>query len=363
MAWLEELNNNVTTAAGLAEIFSDIVIDKKIEDVLEKYPISIPRYYLSLINRDDPNDPIRKMCVPSFGEMDIGGSFDTSGENDNTVITGMQHKYSQTALILSTYCCAMYCRHCFRKRMVGAASNEVAIDFDKIFEYIKEYNEITNVLVSGGDAFLINNAVIENYLSALSSIDHLDYIRFGTRTPVVLPQRITEDTELVEILSRYNEKKQIYIVTQFNHPNEITDQSKEAVRLLRKAGIVIKNQTVLLKGINDKPETLGTLFRELTKIGVIPYYVFQCRPVSGVKNQFQVPIRDGYEIIEQAKNMQNGNGKCFRYAMSNKRGKVEIIGKGLNEGEMIFKFHQAKDKENRGKIFTKVLSKNECWVD
>ena len=331
---------NLTTAVELAQVFPDIKINNRIEEILEKYPISIPQYYLSLINKNDPNDPIRRMSVPSFSEMDLDGSFDTSGENDNTVIKGLQHKYSQTALLLSTHCCAMYCRYCFRKRMVGATTNEIAIDLDKIFDYIRE-----------------------QYLKNLSSIEHLDYIRFGTKVPVVFPDRIINDNELLELLKKYCSKKQIYISTQFNHSNEITPQSIKAIKLLQQAGLIIKNQTVLLKDINDNPEVLGALLKNLTKIGIVPYYIFQCRPVSGVKNQFQVPLLKGYEIVEKAKSMQNGNGKCVRYAMSNTKGKVEIIGKGPKDGEMIFKFHQAKDKENQGRIFTRILSENDCWVD
>ena len=359
----QELRNNLTTASELAQVFPDIKINDRIEEILEKYPISIPQYYLSLIDKNNLNDPIRRMSVPSFSEMDLDGSFDTSGENDNTVIKGLQHKYSQTVLLLSTHCCAMYCRYCFRKRMVGATSEEIAIDLDRIFDYIREHKEISNVLISGGDSFMLETDVIEKYLKNLSEIEHLDYIRFGTKVPVVFPDRIINDSQLLDLLKKYCNKKQIYISTQFNHSNEITPQSIKAIRLLQQAGLIIKNQTVLLKGINDNPEVLGALLKNLTKIGIVPYYIFQCRPVSGVKNQFQVPLLKGYEIVEKAKGLQNGNGKCLRYAMSNTKGKVEIIGKGEKENEMIFKFHQAKNKENQSRIFTRILSENDCWVD
>ena len=280
--------------------------------ILAQFPMSVPRYYLSLINWDDENDPIRKMCIPSVRETDLSGSFDTSGEASNTVVVGMQHKYHATALILSTNRCAMYCRHCFRKRLVGLSDAEIASHLDEMIAYIKEHKEISNVLISGGDAFLNDNEVIEEYLSRLCEIDHLDMIRFGTRVPVSFPQRVTSDPDLIALLKKYNEKKQLFVITHFNHPNEITPESTAAVHAILSAGIPIRNQTVLLHGVNDDSEVLGTLLRRLIRIGVIPYYVFQCRPVSGVKNQFSVPFLRGIQVVEGAKRMQNGQGKSLR---------------------------------------------------
>ena len=192
---------------------------KNIMEIAEKFPISIPAYYLSLINKEDKNDPIRKMAIPSEFEKDLEGTFDTSGEGDNTVITGMQHKYNETVMILSTNQCAMYCRHCFRKRLVGLSDEEIAKHFEEMAQYIKEHKEISNVLISGGDSLVNSNTKIEYLLKLFTSIDNLDFIRFGTRIPVVMPQRISEDLQLLEILKKYSKKKQIYIVTQFNHPS------------------------------------------------------------------------------------------------------------------------------------------------
>ena len=261
---------------------------KNIMEIAEKFPISIPAYYLSLINKEDKNDPIRKMAIPS------------------------------------------------------------------------EFEKISNVLISGGDSLVNSNTKIEYLLKLFTSIDNLDFIRFGTRIPVVMPQRISEDLQLLEILKKYSKKKQIYIVTQFNHPNEVTEESKKAIKMLQKIGIVVKNQTVLLKGVNDDSHVLGSLLKKLTSIGVVPYYIFQCRPVKGVKGQFQVPFERGYEIIEGAKAMQNGQGKCFKYCFSCESGKIEVVGK-LGD-EMIFKFHEAKYEKDYGRIFTKKLEKDTCWL-
>lgn len=340
--------------------FIHVDTNNDIYEVAYKYPMSIPEYYLSLIDPDDINDPIRKMSVPSVGELAVGGTFDTSGENTNTVIRGLQHKYPQTALILSTNKCAMYCRYCFRKRMVGSCQSETAEDLDRIFEYIREHTEITNVLISGGDSFMLTDTEIERYLSALSEIDHLNYIRFGTKIPVVLPQRISEDSELLNLLDKYGSRKQIYVITQFNHPCEITAEAVSAVKSLIRNGVLVKNQSVLLNGVNNDPLVLSRLFMKLTSVGIIPYYIFQCRPVSGVKNQFQVPLLEGYDIVEETKKLLDGNAKCIRYAMSNINGKVEIIGRDGNL--MTFKYHQAKDEANRGRLFQRNLTEEDCWI-
>lgn len=334
----------------------------RLNDVIGHYPMAVPDYYLSLIDAADPDDPIRKMCIPSLQEMDAAGETDTSGESDNTVALGLQHKYRETVLILSTNRCAMYCRHCFRKRMVGASESEVNRNFIRTIRYISEHKEVSNVLISGGDSLMMSDRMIRRYLEAFTGMEQLDFIRFGTRIPVVMPDRVRNDPELQEIFRYYSKKKQIYIVTQFNHPREVTKVAADCLRIFQEMGIVIRNQTVLLKGVNDSPDTLGELFKKLTAVGVIPYYVFQCRPVKGVKNQFQVPLEKGAWIIDQAKSMQNGPGKCFRYCMSLPQGKVEVIGK-QEDGKMLFKFHQAKDDKDSGRIFSMELKPDQCWLE
>lgn len=165
MNWERELKSNITTTKGLEDYFhteSQSFNNDKINSIIEKYPMSIPKYYLSLINPKDANDAIRKLCIPSYLESDANGNLDTSDEKSNTVITGLQHKYKQTALILSTNKCAMYCRHCFRRRLVGLNDNEVEKQFVSIINYIKEHKEINNVLISGGDAFLTRTAKLKH---------------------------------------------------------------------------------------------------------------------------------------------------------------------------------------------------------
>lgn len=364
MDWKKELLNNLTTAEEIKEALNLNLSDEemiKLKRIIERYPMSVPKYYLSLINKNDPDDPIRKLCIPSIKETDMSGSFDTSGEADNTVVTGLQHKYKQTGMLLSTSNCAMYCRHCFRKRLVGQSDEEVNKHFGEIISYINDHEEMTNVLISGGDAFLNSNDKIEHYLKELSAIEHLTYIRFGTRTPVVFPVRIYSDDELLNMLEYYNKVKQIYVVTHYNHPNEITKESARAISELKNRGIVVRNQTVLLKGINDNSKTLEKLMKELVGIGVVPYYIFQCRPVSGVKNQFQVPIKKACELIEEAKRHLSGMPKSFKYAMSHNTGKIEILG-SLNNGKILFKYHQTKYEKDSGRIFELELDDNQAWL-
>lgn len=365
MNWESELARNITTMEELGEVLDLKFAEEEkglLKRLTEMYPLSITRYYLSLIDAEDKNDPIKKMCIPSVVESNQKGSIDTSGEADNTVAVGLQHKYRQTGLLLSTNQCAMYCRHCFRKRLVGLDSSEIIQHKKEIIQYLSEHKEINNVLISGGDALLNNNTSLRSYLTEMSEMEHLDFIRFGTRVPVTFPMRIYEDTELIELLKEFNKKKQIYIVTHFNHPRELTVEARKAVDVLINCGLIIKNQTVLLNGVNDNGELLAKLINELTGWGVHPYYIFQCRPVSGVKNQFQVPLHKGYQIIEAAKARMNGIGKSFRYVLSNHQGKIEILGSSHNN-MMLFKYHEAKDENNQGKLFTLKIDDYQCWVD
>lgn len=360
--WQSILKKGYGDIEGLQRILglSDSEV-RELKSIQKSFPMFINPYYLSLIDLNDPDDPIRKMSIPGRYESSRIGSFDTSGEKTNTVLPGLQHKYRETALILSTNRCAMYCRHCFRKRLPVLSDKEADGRLEDWVKYVSEHEEISNVLISGGDAFMNSNETIARYLDAFCKIPHLDLIRFGTRTPAVLPQRITSDAELREILKYYSSQKRLYVVTQFNHPVEVTEEAAAAVGELLSVNVPVRNQAVLLKGVNDRAETLGLLLRKLTSIGVIPYYIFQCRPVAGVMNRFQLPLRTGHRIIQQAANIQNGQGKCFRFVMSHFTGKIEIIG-SLNSREMLFKYHQAVSPEDEGRIFSMPITESQCWL-
>lgn len=363
MNWQNELTNGFRTAQQLAPVLGWSPEETaQYDEVIQRYPMLITPYYLSLVDSSDPKDPIGRMCIPSLAELENGGSFDTSGEAHNTKLEGLQHKYTQTTLLLSTNQCAMYCRHCFRKRMVGLSDAELNKRVDEAVAYVTEHKEISNVLVSGGDSLINPNHILKRYLQELTAIEHLDFIRFGSRLPVTLPQRIYGDEEFLSMFEEYAKKKAICLVTQFNHPRELTRQAAQAIQAMIRRGIQVRNQTVLIRGVNDHGETLGKLLSGLTRLGVVPYYIFQCRPVTGVKGHFQVPLSDGIRIVDEAKSYQNGFGKAVRYAMSHPLGKIEIICE-LENGETLFKFHQSKYPENNARVFTARLSPTATWLD
>ncbi len=355
------MENSIHTVDQL-KMFTELspVEEKKLKQITKRHPMCVTPYYLSLINWDDPNDPIRKMSVPSMEEFNLEGTYDTSGEAENTKMLGLQHKYHETALILATNRCAMYCRHCFRKRLIGVPTKELLQHFEDAAEYIKQHKRINNVLITGGDPLVLENEVIEKLLSILE-LPQLSFIRFGSRTPVTLPSRFS-DRELLNMFSKYSRPdRRIYVVTQFNHPNEITKQSIKGVDNLIKAGVIVNNQTVLLKDVNDDPLVLAELQNKLVRIGVLPYYVFQCRPVKRVKYNFQVPLCQGIQVVEEAKKHCNGLSKRFRYIMSHRTGKIEIL--GIYGGEVYFKYHQAKDTKNIGQIFKHPIDETVGWLD
>ena len=361
--WRNELKQSITS---IKELKKYIQLTKKEEihfkKLVKRHPMSITQYYLKLIDFENPDDPIKKMVIPSVEEKNLSGSYDTGGEKSNTKFLGFQHKYNQTALILATNKCASYCRFCFRKRMVGKSNKEVIKNFKQATEYIRHHEEINNVLITGGDPLMLETGIIRKFLVELEDIQHLDFIRFGTKMPVFLPNRILKDEELLILFRRYAKyKKQIYLVIQIDHPNEITNELKRAARKLLRAGVIINNQTVLLKGVNDNPEIMANLQKKLVSIGINPYYVFQCRPVKRVKYNFQVSLFKGIKIVEEAKTRLSGHGKRFKYVMSHKTGKIEIL--GIMNYEIYFKYHQAKDPKNSGKFFKKKLIKTACWLD
>ena len=358
---MKKNNNSITHLEDLA-CYKELSKKekKKLQEVLIKHPMRIPEYYYNLIDFNDDNDPIKKLAIPSVDELSSYGEVDTSGESTNTKLPGLQHKYKQTVLVLSTNICFMYCRHCFRKRMVGYTEVEINRRMEETVNYVKSHKEVNNVLITGGDAFSMSNKMIESYLMELSRIEHLDFIRFGTRSLVVYPKRVYKDKELLRILEKYSKEKEIIVVTHFNHVKEITEESKKAIDALKRIGIVVRNQAVLLKGINDSKESLADLLNGLVRIGIQPYYVFQCRPVKGATH-FELPLLKATQIVDGAKELLNGLSKGFKFIMSHKRGKIEIVGK--TDKEFIFKFHQNKFEEDENKIFFKRIDEVSKWLD
>jgi len=268
----------------------------QIEKTIEKFPLSITPYYLSLIDTDKfEDDPVYRQAVPSVNELCISKAdmVDPLHEDEDSPVPGITHRYPDRVLFLVSNKCAMYCRHCTRKRKVGDIDNIPSKEvIDAGLEYIRNTPVIRDVLLSGGDPFLLSDEYIDYILTELGKIDHVEVIRIGTRTPVVLPYRITD--ELVAILKKHSP---LWINTHFNHPRELTASSKKALEMLADAGIPLGNQTVLLAGVNDCARIMKALVHKLVANRVRPYYLYQCDLSEGLSH-FRTPIGKGIEIIE-----------------------------------------------------------------
>ncbi|MBN2655146.1 MAG: lysine 2,3-aminomutase [Nitrospirae bacterium] len=267
-----------------------------LQQTIEKFPMSITPYYLSLIDVDDfENDPIFKQSVVSANELVLSRAdmSDPLHEDKDSPVPGLTHRYPDRVLFLVSNVCAMYCRHCTRKRRVGDIDNIPTKDVIlKVIEYIRSNTNIRDVLLSGGDPFLLSDEYLDWILTELRKIEHVEIIRIGTRTPVVLPFRITEN--LVNMLKKHHP---IWINTHFNHPREITNSSRKALAMLADAGIPLGNQTVLLAGVNDCPRIMRSLVHKLVANRVRPYYLYQCDLSEGLSH-FRTPVGKGIEIIE-----------------------------------------------------------------
>jgi KamA family protein len=329
--------------------------------VCEQFQFRANDYYLSLIDWDDPKDPIRRIIVPHISELDEFGDLDASDEESNYVVPGCQHKYTSTALLMCNEVCGGYCRFCFRKRLFMDENDEVVNDITEGIEYIRDNELITNVLLTGGDPFVMSTAKLEKIIRPLRQIDHVNIIRVGTKIPAFNPYRIIDDPELPNMLTRYSTRhKRIYIMTHFNHPRELTDDACLALDLLMKAGAVLCNQTPILKGINDSPEVLEQLMRGLSDIGVSPYYFFQCRPTAG-NIPYVLTLTRAFDIFEEAKRNVSGLAKRARFVMSHSLGKIEIL--GLAEHHLYLKFHRSRYSTDKGRFLIYHRDDNAYWLD
>ncbi len=269
--------------------------EKMVQDVLIRFRMAITPYYLTLIDPLDPDCPIRLQAIPVSGELLVGQNdmHDPLAEDHDSPVPGLTHRYPDRVLFLITDMCSMYCRHCTRRRFAGQHDDEMSKSHvDQAIDYIIKHPEVNDVLLSGGDAFLVSDERLEYILKALRTIDHVQVIRIGTRTPVVMPQRITDD--LVNMLKRYHP---IWVNTHYNHPDEITPESKAAIDKMVDAGIPLGNQSVLLKGVNDCVHVMRQLCKTLIAIRVRPYYLYQCDLSMGIEH-FRTTISKGIEIIE-----------------------------------------------------------------
>ncbi len=297
--WKWQLRNSVNDLETLETILDiEFTNEEKelIEKTIEKFPFAATPYYLSLIDNDDYiNDPVYKQAVPDIQELNLTNCdmSDPLHEDHDSPVPGITHRYPDRVLLLVSNVCSMYCRHCTRKRKVGDVDS--IPDRSKIMqgiEYIREHKEIRDVLLSGGDPFLLSDEYLDWILAEVKKIPHVEVIRIGTRTPVVLPQRITDS--LIDVLKKHHP---IWINTHFNHPKEFTQESKHAVEKLANAGIPLGNQSVLLARVNDCPKIMKKLVHSLVENRVRPYYLYQCDLSEGL-GHFRTPVGKGIEIIE-----------------------------------------------------------------
>ena len=288
------------------------------------YPFAITPYYLSLIDPEDPKDPIRLQAIPRVVEVDekVQSLGEPDALKEEGKIPGLTHRYPDRVLLNVTTFCAVYCRHCMRKRIFSQGERaRTKEEIDRMIDYIKKHEEIKDVLISGGEPLSLSLEKLDYILSRLREIKHVEVIRFGTRLPVLAPQRFFNE-KLLDILEKHSP---IWINTHFNHPREVTEYAEEAVDKLLRRGIPVNNQTVLLKGVNDDPEVMLKLFRKLIRIKVKPQYLFHCDPIKGAVH-FRTTVDKGLEIMRYLRGRLSGFGiPTYAVDLPGGKGKVPLL--------------------------------------
>ena len=302
--WHWQVRNRVETLEDLKK-YLDLTEEEEegVRRTLGRLRMAITPYYLSLIDLEDEYDPIRRQAIPTAHELESAPyeAADPLHEDTDSPVKGLTHRYPDRVLFLVTDQCSMYCRHCTRRRFAGQTDCAVPMEqIEKCIEYIRQHEEVRDVLLSGGDALMLGDGLLERIIAELRTIEHVEIIRIGSRTPVVCPQRITP--ELCAMLKKYHP---IWVNTHFNHPNEITPEAAAACARLADAGIPLGNQSVLLAGVNDCVHVMKKLVNELVYIRVRPYYIYACDPSLGLSH-FRTPVSKGIEIMEGLRGHTSG---------------------------------------------------------
>ena len=299
--WKEQLKNSVNTVEDLEKIVNLTDDERKALTSLKTKWGATP-YYASLMDKDDPNCPVRRQIIPSMEETkNIYGMDEYLVWKENRAVgekrpDSIARQYKDRVAFTVIEVCGIYCRHCFRKEVVVSQNLKLRFDVDEGIEWIRQHEEVRDILITGGDPFLLSDEKLDYIIKSLQDIEHVEMIRFGTRLPVVLPHRITEG--LKKVLSGYH-RVPIWVNTQVNHPKELTEEVRKAVFELLKCGVNVGNQAVLLKGINDDVETFRELHQKLLRWRIRPYYVFYCEPAPGI-DHFRTPVLKGAELIRDA---------------------------------------------------------------
>jgi lysine 2,3-aminomutase len=302
--WHWQLKHRICSREELAQIIKLTPEEEAgIKKASGRLSLAVTPYWATLIEPEDPACPLRRQAVPVAAESIISPHemVDPLAEDRDSPAPYLVHRYPDRVLLLATEHCAMYCRHCTRRRLVGEHQEDNSpFKFDRAVEYIKANRKIRDVLISGGDPLVLEDEEIENLIQKIRSISHIEFLRIGTRVPVTLPQRITN--KLVSMLKKYSP---IWVSIHFNHPKELTKRCRIACDMLSDAGMPLGSQTVLLKGINDRPFIMKKLMHELLQIRVRPYYIYQCDPVKGTQH-FRTPVAAGINIIEKLRGHTSG---------------------------------------------------------
>ncbi|MBP5759237.1 MAG: lysine 2,3-aminomutase, partial [Bacteroidales bacterium] len=302
--WKWQVKNRIETLEQLNQYIKLTAEEQEgVRKSLETLRMAITPYYLSLIDPNDPNDPVRRQAIPTAAETHISPAdlTDPLHEDEDSPVPGLTHRYPDRVLFLITDMCSMYCRHCTRRGFAGQNDCESPSErIQKCIDYIAKTPTVRDVLLSGGDALMVSDKMLESIIQRLRAIPHVEIIRLGSRTPVVCPQRITDD--LVNMLKKYHP---IWLNTHFNHPNEMTPEASAALAKLADAGIPLGNQSVLLRGVNDCVHIMKRLVHLLVKNRVRPYYIYQCDLSMGLEH-FRTPVSKGIEIIEALRGHTSG---------------------------------------------------------
>ncbi|MDX9915777.1 MAG: KamA family radical SAM protein [Sphaerochaeta sp.] len=300
--WHFQLSHRITTAEELSRFLTlseaESAAFERADALLS---FAITPHYLSLIDPNDRDNALRKSVVPTIAETirSADESDDPLGEGEDSLLRCLVHRYPDRVLFLTTNFCSTYCRYCTRSRMVGH-SEALSFHWQKGLDYIASHPEIRDVVVSGGDPLTLSDEVLDSLLASLFAISHVEMVRIGTKVPMVMPQRITEG--LLQVLRRY---KPLYMSVHATHPDELSSRSVKALNDLADSGVVLGSQTVLLKGINDSPETLRSLFHSLLKVRVKPYYLYQCDPISGSEH-FRTTVDKGKALMATLRGFTSG---------------------------------------------------------
>ncbi len=333
----------------------------RLAPVVERYVFRANKYYLQLIDWKDPKDPIMQLIIPREEELRDWGQLDASNEAAITPVRGVQHKYTDTVLLLCNEVCGAYCRYCFRKRLFMDENDEVTKDISEGLSYIANHPEVTNVLLTGGDPLLMSTRRLVEIFEALREFEHVRIIRIGSKMPAFDPWRVLNDKQLQAAFRKYSTPEQrIYLMAHFDHPRELTEPAIAGINACIDNGVICVNQCPLIKGINDDAATLAELYATLSYIGCPAYYLFQGRPTAG-NEPYEVPIVRGWHIFQEALRHGSGLARRARFCMSHETGKVEIL--AVDDAHIYLRYHQAKNPADLGRFFIRRRNDEAYWLD